>query len=126
MYGDAVEGEDPDKPKGGKKKVKIQTGGDGQITVYKLKRGKKTICLVKGFEHYTQDLKKLAQGFSKKFACSSSLTTDDIYGEVITIQGDIEYDFMDYMEDDKKMQELKVPSDKIVFEDKGNKKGRKK
>ena len=43
-----------------------------------------------------------------RFACSSSVTTDDIYGEVITIQGDIEYDFMDYMEEDKKMQEMKV------------------
>ena len=33
---------------------------------------------------------------------------------------------MDYMEEDKDMQALKIDPENIVFEDKGNKKGRKK
>lgn len=60
-------------------------GDAGKIHCYRLKRGKKFICLLKGFEHYTQDLKGLAKAFSKKFACSSSLTTDDLYGQVISV-----------------------------------------
>ena len=99
---------------------------DGQINVYKLHRGKKVNCLISGMEYYTKDLKEIAKKFGKKFACGSSITTDELYGEVLTIQGDIEYDLLDYLEQDKAMIALNIPSEKIVFEDKGNKKGRKK
>ena len=73
----------------------------------------------------TDDLKEIAKKFGKKFACGSSITTDEIYGEVLTVQGDIEYDLIDYLEQDKAMIALNIPIEKIVFEDKGNKKGRK-
>jgi len=42
------------------------------------------------------------------------------------VQGDIEERLLDYLEEDKEMQKLEIPHDKIVFEEKGNKKGRKK
>lgn len=71
------------------------------MNVYKLKRGKKTVSLISGLEHYSKDWKDLAKKFGKKFACGSSVTTDDVYGEVIAVQGDIEYDLLDYLEEDK-------------------------
>ena len=82
-----------------------------------------------GFEYYTKDLKDLASKFGKKFCCGCNVITDEMLGECINIQGDIEMhadvDFWDYMETDKHMQKLKIDMDKIEFEDKGNKKGRK-
>jgi hypothetical protein len=41
------------------------------------------------------------------------------------VQGDIEDRLLDYLEQDKDMIALNVPPEKIIFEDKGNKKGRK-
>lgn len=82
-----------------------------------------------GFEYYTKDLKDLASKFGKKFCCGCNVITDETLGECINIQGDIEQspdvDFWEYMESDKFMQKLKINVDKIEFEDKGNKKGRK-
>lgn len=99
---------------------------EGKIVVYKLKRGKKTICQITGLDHYTKDLKALATKFGKKFACGSSVATDEIYGECISVQGDIEYDLLDLIEDDKDLKKLNIPIEKVEFEEKGNKKGRKK
>ena len=70
---------------------------DGQVTVYKLKRGKKTNSLISGMEKYVKDLKDTAKKFGKRFACGSSVTQDEIYGEVILVQGDIEYELLEYL-----------------------------
>lgn len=115
-----------EKPKPQKKKGK-NPEDLGKVHVYKLKRGgKKVICLISGLEYYTKDLKSLASKFGKKFSCGCNIAQDDIYGEVISVQGDVEDKLLDLLEQDKEMQALKVPSEKIIFEDKGNKKGRKK
>ena len=99
---------------------------EGVIFVYKLKRGgNKTISLIKGFEYYSKDTKSLASKFGKKFSCGSAVAQDELYGEVISVQGDIEDRLLDYLEQDKDMIALNVPPEKIIFEDKGNKKGRK-
>ena len=42
--------------------------------MFKLKRGgKKTICVIKGFEYYTKDLKSLASKFGKKFSTGAAV-----------------------------------------------------
>ena len=112
-----------------KKKVKVkQQKNDGTIRIYKFHRGKKTECKLTGFEYYTKDLKDVASKFGKKFCCGSSVITDDKLGECINVQGDVEnndVDLWEYLEQDKHMSKLKIDTDKIVFEDMGNKKGRK-
>ena len=88
--------------------------------------GKKTICLIKGMEHYTKDLKGLASKIGKKFACGAAVAEDEIYGECISVQGDVEDRLLDLLETDKDFMKLAIPPEKIEFEDSGNKKGRKK
>lgn len=81
-----------------------------------------------GFEYYHKDLKEIASKFGKKFCCGCNVVTDDLLGECINIQGDVEnndIDLWDYLETDKFMAKLNIDTDKIEFEDKGNKKGRK-
>ena len=94
--------------------------------VYKLKRGgKKVICQMTGFEYYSKDIKSLASKFGKKFSCGSNIAVDEIYGECISVQGDIEDKLLEYLETDKDMKELNIPFEKIKFNEMGNKKGRK-
>lgn len=50
---------------------------------------------------------------------------DDIYGECVSVQGDIEDRLLEFLETDKDMIKLNIPTEKIHFEDCGNKKGRK-
>ena len=121
---EAGEGEDEEAPKP-KKKVKF--GKDvGAITVYKQKRGgRKTISQIVGFEHYTKDMKGLASKFGKKFSCGCNLATDDIHGDCISVQGDVEDRLVEILEQDKDLKELNVPVAKIKFVEDGNKKGRK-
>ena len=96
------------------------------INVTKLHRGgKKIICQIAGLEHYTKDLKSIASKFGKKFSCGSAVASDDQYGEFVQVQGDIEDKLLDFIEQDKDMIALNIPLEKIIFEDKGNKKGRK-
>ena len=82
-----------------------------------------------GFEYYTKDLTELASKMGKKFSCGCNFINDEKYGECINIQGDVEFhanvDFEEYITTDKYMTKLGVDFDKIVFEDQGNKKGRK-
>ena len=111
-----------------KKKVKFGKNPDdiGVITVYKQKRGgRKVISQIVGFEHYTKDLKSLASKFGKKFSCGSNLATDEIHGECISVQGDVEDRLLEILEQDKDLEKLGVPFEKIRFVDDGNKKGRK-
>ena len=129
LYGDAVEGgeekKEGDKPKQSQpKKVKFGKNA-GEVHVYKLKRGKKTNCLISGMEFYTKDIKTLAGKFGKKFSCGCAVAQDEIYGEVISIQGDCEDRLMELMDTDKDLTALNIPPEKLFFEDKGNKKGRK-
>jgi density-regulated protein DRP1 len=99
---------------------------EGVVTVTKLHRGgRKVICQIVGLDYYTKDLKSLASKFGKKFSCGSAVATDDIYGECVSVQGDIEDKLLDFLEQDKDMIALNIPFEKIHFEDKGNKKGRK-
>lgn len=79
-----------------------------------------------GWEFYNKDLKALASKFGKKFSCGCSVVQDEFYGECIQVQGDVEDKLLDLLEMDKDMQKLNVDTEKIIFEDKGNKKGRKK
>lgn len=124
---------DEEESKGGeqkpKKKGKSGKGSqnEGIIHVYKLRRGgKKVVCQITGFEHYTKDLKALASKFGKKFSCGANVAMDDIYGECVSVQGDVEDRLIEYLESDADMVKLAIPIEKIEFEDKGNKKGRKK
>jgi translation initiation factor 1 (eIF-1/SUI1) len=76
-------------------------------------------------EYYTKDIKALAQKMGKKFSCGSSVAVDDILGEVISVQGDVEDRLLDLLETDKDFIALAIPEEKIDFQDQGNKKGRK-
>lgn len=104
---DGEETKEGSEPKPKKKGVKFAVDPEkvGLITCYKLKRGsKKTICLVTGMEYYSKDLKHIASKFGKKFSCGCAHGTDDIYGECITIQGDVEYDLWDFLNTDKEFK----------------------
>ena len=133
LYGDAEDDGQIEEKKGGgggPKKVKkvVKFGkevSEGQVTVYKLKRGKKTNSLVSGLEHYTKDLASCAKKFGKRFACGSSVTQDEIYGECVLIQGDVEHELQDFLKLDATLAKLNIPSEKVVFEERGNFKGRK-
>lgn len=110
------------------KKPKKKAKQDGIIKIYKFHRGRKTECKMVGFEFYSKDLKDLASRFGKKFCCGCNVITDDVLGECINIQGDVEngdIDLWEWLESDKFMSKLNIDTDKIEFEDKGNKKGRK-
>lgn len=119
---DKEENKESEEPKPKKKGVKFAADPDkvGLITCYKLKRGsKKTICQITGMEYYTKDLKSVASKFSKKFSCGAGHALDDIYGECITVQGDVEYDLWDFLNEDKELKKLNIPMEKVIWEDKG-------
>jgi translation initiation factor 1 (eIF-1/SUI1) len=79
-----LEEEKPAKKKG--VKFAKNKEDEGIVKVYKLKRGgKKIICQITGFEHYTKDLKALASKLSKKFGCGAAVAQDDIYGECVSV-----------------------------------------
>ena len=80
--GEESKGDEPEKPK---KKVKFNKEL-GVITIHKqIRGGKKVICQMLGFEHYTKDLKGLASKFGKKFSCGCNLAKDDILGDCISV-----------------------------------------
>ena len=123
--GEEAKGEEAKEEKP-KRKVKFGKDICGLIKVYRLKRGgRKVICQLTGFEYYTKDLKSIAKLFGKKFSCGSNVAQDDIYGECISVQGDVEDRLLDLIETDKDFQKFEIPFEKIIFEDCGNKKGRK-
>ena len=126
-----ADGEEPEEGFEGleesKPKKKVKFGKElGVITVYKQKRGgRKTISQVCGFEYYTKDMKSLASKLGKKFCCGCNLATDDIHGDCISVQGDVEDRLLEILEQDKELAEWKIPENKVKFIDDGNKKGRK-
>ena len=122
---DGEEGEDGEKPK---KKVKFGKNKEdlGMIKVHKQKRGgRKVICQIVGMEYYTKDLKSIASKFGKKFSCGCNLATDELLGDCISVQGDIEERLLEILEQDKDLAKLEIPPEKIKFFEDGNKKGRK-
>lgn len=135
VYGEVAQdiGEEEEKKADGeeegeaKPKKKVKFGKEvGVITVYKQKRGgRKTISQIVGFEHYVKDLKGLASKFGKKFSCGCNLATDDIHGECISVQGDVEDRLLEILEQDKELSLLNIPENMIKFVEDGNKKGRK-
>jgi len=59
---------------------------------------RKCITVVKGLETYNLKLKDVAKKFSKKFACSASVSNGVIKGESeIHIQGDVSFDLPDFL-----------------------------
>ena len=104
--GDVEEGEGEEQVEKPKKKVKLGKNPEniGVITVYKQKRGgRKIISQIVGFEHYTKDLKGLASKFGKKFSCGSNLAQDEMHGECISVQGDVEDRLIEILEQDKEL-----------------------
>lgn len=94
--------------------------------MYKLHRGgRKVVSQITGLEYYCKDLKTLASKFGKKFSCGAALATDEIYGECVSVQGDVEERLIDLLETDKEFMKLEIPVEKVEFMDMGNKKGRK-
>ena len=62
----------------------------------------------------------------KKFACGCSVSMDEVHGEVIQVQGDIEEEnrLMDFIQGE--LGAHNIPKSKVVFEGKGKeKKGQK-
>ena len=60
-------------------------------------------------EYYTKDLKALAAKFGKKFCCGAAVAQDDIYGECISVQGDVEERLLDMLDTDKDFIALAIP-----------------
>ena len=54
------------------------------------------------------------------------MTQDDVHGEVISVQGDVEDRLLDLLESDKDFMKLELPFEKVEFEEGGKFKGRKK
>ena len=52
----------------------------------------------------------------KKFACGVSVSMDEVHGECIQVQGDIEENdrFMDFIANE--LAQYKIPEDKVKFE----------
>ena len=70
-------------------------------------------------------MKGLASKFGKKFSCGCNLATDEIHGDCISVQGDVEERLLEILEQDKDLAAMKIPENLIKFVDDGNKKGRK-
>ena len=45
------------------------------------------------------------------------MAQDDIYGEVISVQGDVEERLLELLESDKDFMTLKIPEEKVEFID---------
>ena len=81
---------------------------------------KKTICTVIGLQNHGVSLKDAAKIMGKKFACGAAVGEDEKHGECITIQGDIQERFQDFIEGD--LAKYKIPYKVVVFEEKKKKK----
>ena len=55
---------------------------------------------------------------SKKFGCGASVSNDEVHGEVILVQGDIEEEdkFTNFIQ--KELKQYNIPLDKVIFEEK--------
>lgn len=80
-----------------KKKEKEKADKQNQIKVTNHKRSKKKVTTtVEHIEKFGLSLKDVSKMFSKKFACSSSITREN-NAEFITLTGDFGYDIIEYL-----------------------------
>lgn len=71
---------------------KVKKAAEKRVSVFRSNRGKKKfVTVVVGMATCGVDLKEASKFFSKKFACSSSVTGDD----EIVVQGDVKDDIID-------------------------------
>merc|ERR1712062_108473 len=100
------------KKRGGKKAGKEtedipQVAVEKYVHISRMQRNKrKYIAIVKGMETYGLKLKLVAKTFSKKFACTASVIKG--LEPEIHIQGDVQYDLPDFIEDKWKVDRSKV------------------
>jgi density-regulated protein DRP1 len=71
---------------------------ESQIVIEQCKRGKsKCTTHVSNLEKYGLVLKDVAKIFSKKFACSSTVTKEENGTECITLTGEFGYEIVDFL-----------------------------
>lgn len=100
------------KKKGTKKikKKKRKENKDKIVNVVLQKRnGKKTITAVAGLELFGFELKPIKKQLQRKFSSSVSMTKDETYGEMISIQGDFVDDIVEMCE-----KKWNIPKKSIV------------
>lgn len=79
-------------------KVEKKKAKDNFILIELSKRGKrKHVTYVFNLEKFGLNLKDVAKLFSKKFACSSTVTKEDNGQEGITLTGEFGYEIVDYL-----------------------------
>jgi density-regulated protein DRP1 len=77
---------------------KKKTQKDNFILIELSKRGKKKhVTYVFNLEKFGLNLKDVAKLFSKKFACSSTVTKEDNGQEGITLTGEFGYEIVDFL-----------------------------
>ncbi len=85
------------KPQQETKKAKKEKG-DNLILIELSKRGKyKHVTHVFNMEKFGLNIKDVAKLFSKKFACSSTVTKEDNGKEGVTLTGEFGYEIVDYL-----------------------------
>lgn len=89
-------GEDPEhkrQTRGGKAQgPKAKKQAEKKLEVFRSNRGKKKfVTVIVGMATFGVDLKEASKLFSKKFACSSSVTGAD----EIVVQGDVKYELIE-------------------------------
>ena len=129
IYGvkEAKEGEQKDEeskkedPNKGKGKKKVGFSKPSNVKVIRLGRGgKKAITMITGLESFGVNLKDISKVMGKKFACGASISQDIKYGEGITVQGDVQDRFFEFVESD--LKEFNISDEQIELVDGGNKK----
>jgi density-regulated protein DRP1 len=79
-------------------KVDKKKGKEQHILIELSKRGKKKhVTYVFNLEKFGLNLKDVAKVFSKKFACSSTVTKEDNGQEGITLTGEFGYEIVDFL-----------------------------
>jgi len=92
---DADDPEHKRQTRGGKAKgPKAKKQPEKKLEVFRSNRGKKKfVTVVVGLATFGVDLKDASKLFSKKFACSSSVTGPD----EIVVQGDVKYEIIEHI-----------------------------
>jgi len=99
-----------DEPKEKKKEApkKAVSSAPTSVLISKSSRNrKKFITSVKGLEAFGLNLKVVAKQLSKKFACSASVVKTTT-GEEINLQGDVDRDVADYIQQEFKEVDAKL------------------
>lgn len=114
IEGEAGDPEHKRQTRGGKAQgPKAKKQAEKRLEVFRSNRGKKKfVTVVIGMSTFGVDLKEASKLFSKKFACSSSVTGVD----EIVVQGDVKDELIDYIPE--KFPEI----DGDLIEDGGNQK----